>query len=167
MKTTKKKSGSKAKATKGTVRRSRSLAVATPSEGASGLAEEHLSEGARRDLAAARAQAAAPDAALDADVAAAKKARAGKKADKTKGERKPSLLTLAADVLREAGTPMDCKTMVEKVLAKGTWKTSGRTPQATLYSAVLRETQTKGDKARFRKVSRGQFELTEAGKNAL
>jgi hypothetical protein len=124
----------------------------------SALAEEKLSEGAKKALAGARAKAAAPDAALDADVAAAKNARAEKKAGKEKGERKPSLLTLAAEVLREAGTPMDCKTMVEKVLAKGSWKTSGKTPAATLYSAILREIGKVGDKARFRKTDRGHFE---------
>jgi hypothetical protein len=128
----------------------------------SALAEDKLSEGAKKALAGARAKAAAPDANLDADVEAAKKALAEKKANKAKGERKPSLLTLAADVLREAGTPMDCKTMVEKVLAKGTWKTSGKTPAATLYSAILREIGKAGDKARFRKTDRGHFESVAA-----
>jgi len=68
-----------------------------------------------------------------------------------------SLLNLAAKVLAEAGEPMTCKQMVEKVLAAGLWKTKGRTPSATLYSAILREAQTKGNAARFRKVERGKF----------
>jgi hypothetical protein len=143
---------------RGAVHKSRPLAVATPSEGGSALAEDKLSKGAKKALAGARAKAAAPDAALDADVEAAKKARTAKKAGKAKGERKPSLLTLAAEVLREAETPLDCKTMVEKVLAKGTWKTSGKTPASTLYSAILREIGKAGDKARFRKTDRGHFE---------
>ena len=147
---------------RGTVHKSRPLAVAET--GGSALAENKLSEGAKKALAGARAKAAAPDAQLDADVEAAKKTRAEKKAKAAgeKGERKPSLLTLAAEVLRESGVPMDCKTMVEKVLAKGTWKTSGRTPASTLYSAILRETKAKGDKARFRKTDRGQFEAVAA-----
>jgi hypothetical protein len=42
------------------------------------------------------------------------------------------------------------------------WRSpKGRTPAGTLYSAVLREIQTKGDKARFRKTARGQFALCE------
>ena len=69
-----------------------------------------------------------------------------------------SLLNLAAKVLAEAGQPMTCKEMVDKVLATGLWQTKGRTPAATLYSAVLREVQTKGEAARFRKVERGKFE---------
>jgi len=34
---------------------------------------------------------------------------------------------------------------------------SGRTPAATLYSAVLREINTKGTDARFVKTERGKF----------
>jgi len=79
-----------------------------------------------------------PDPELDAAVKAAEEGRRAKKAKaaKPKGERKPSLLTLAADVLKDAKTPMDCKAIVEKVLAKGTWQTKGKTPAATLYTAV-------------------------------
>ena len=62
-------------------------------------------------------------------------------------------------VLAEAGEALNCKQMVEKVMATGLWKTSGKTPAATLYSAILRECQTKGDSSRFRKADRGLFEL--------
>jgi hypothetical protein len=70
---------------------------------------------------------------------------------------RPSLLNLAAIALAEAGQPLNCKEMVEKVLATGLWQTSGKTPSATLYSAILREVTTKGEAARFRKVERGKF----------
>jgi len=135
---------------------------------ASGLAKDKLSDGVKRDLAAIDQKLATPDPKLDADVEAAKKARAEKKAKaaKPKGERRPSLLSLAAEVLAEAKTPMDCKSIVEKVLAKGTWKTSGKTPAATLYSAIIREIGKLGDKARFRKTDRGQFEAVAAGKTS-
>jgi hypothetical protein len=33
----------------------------------------------------------------------------------------------------------------------------GKTPHATLYSAILREIQVKGDAARFVKAERGKF----------
>ena len=87
--------------------------------------------------------------------------RGAKKAKATK-EPKPerhSLLNLAAKVLAEAGTALTCKEMVEKVLATGLWTTKGRTPAATLYSAILRQIQTKGDAATFRKSERGKFEI--------
>ncbi len=92
------------------------------------------------------------------------KARA-KAARKTKAprEKKPSLLDLAAEVLAKAKEPMDCKAMVAKVLATGRWQTKGATPHATLYSAVLRETQKKGKDARFKKVGRGKFVHTGKG----
>lgn len=71
---------------------------------------------------------------------------------------RPSLLNLAAKVLAEAGEPLGCQQMVERVLATGLWQTEGKTPAATLSSAILREINTRGDKTRFRKVERGKFE---------
>ena len=107
-----------------------------------------------------------PDPELDAAVKPAEEGRRAKKAKaaKPKGERKPGFLTLAADVLKDAKAPMDCKAIVEKVLAKGTWHTKGKTPAATLYSAIIREIAVKGKESRFRKVDRGQFEFSAAGK---
>jgi len=51
--------------------------------------------------------------------------------------------------------------MVERMLAKGLWKTNGKTPAATIYAAIIREIAKAGDKARFRKVERGKFELAK------
>ncbi len=45
---------------------------------------------------------------------------------------------------------MNTKAMVEKMEAKGYWKSpGGKTPSTTLYGAILREIQTKGSEARF------------------
>ena len=68
-------------------------------------------------------------------------------------------LDAAAKVLAEAGGPLGCKEMVERMLTKGLWKTSGKTPAATIYAAIIREIAKKGKDARFRKVDRGRFEL--------
>jgi hypothetical protein len=54
---------------------------------------------------------------------------------------------------------MNCKEMMETMLAKGLWQTGGKTPAATLASAIIREIATKGEKARFRKTGRGQFDF--------
>jgi hypothetical protein len=44
--------------------------------------------------------------------------------------------------------------------AKGYWKSpGGKTPWATLYSALAREIAVKGDASRFRKTDRGKFTL--------
>ena len=79
---------------------------------------------------------------------------------KPKG-RGTSGLDAAAQVLKASGKPMRCKDIVETMLAEGTWKTGGKTPAATIYSAILREIQTKGSKARFKKSDRGLFTLSQ------
>ena len=77
-------------------------------------------------------------------------------ADKKK---RMSGLDAAAQVLKDAKEPLTTKEMVERMLAKGLWQTGGKTPAATIYSAILREITTKGKDARFRKAERGKFEL--------
>jgi hypothetical protein len=71
---------------------------------------------------------------------------------------KLSALDAAARVLQEAGTPLSCQEMITAMAEKGYWSSpQGRTPSATLYSAILRELKTKGAAARFRKTDRGRF----------
>jgi len=79
-----------------------------------------------------------------------------------KAERKDgtmSGLDAAAKVLADAGEPLGCKTIVERAIEKGYWKTGGKTPSATVYAAILREIQKKGDASRFAKADRGMFTL--------
>ena len=92
---------------------------------------------------------------------AADKEKRQAKGDKPAKQRKPSGLDAAAQVLAEAGEPMGCKDMVERMLAKGLWQTGGKTPSATIYAAIIREIATKGDASRFRKTDRGRFELAK------
>jgi hypothetical protein len=79
----------------------------------------------------------------------------------TKPDAKPkrlSALDAAAELLAETGEPMTCKAMVEAMAQKGLWTSpAGKTPVATLYSAILRELATKGEDARFKRAERGQF----------
>ena len=81
------------------------------------------------------------------------------KHDSGKKAKGMSGLDAAAKVLADAGEPLGCKTIVERMLAKGLWQTKGKTPAATIYAAIIREIATKGADARFRKVDRGRFEL--------
>ena len=75
-------------------------------------------------------------------------------------EKRVGLVDAAIMVLHEAGNkPMNVKEIVEAVLAKKLWSTTGKTPAATLYSCILREIQKKGNESRFKKVERGQFAL--------
>ncbi len=88
---------------------------------------------------------------------------------KAAGEPKPkrvSALDAAAQVLAQAGRPMRVKEIIAAVTEQGLWSSpNGKTPEATLYAAILREISTKGDAARFRKVERGQFEHTAVAGN--
>ena len=74
--------------------------------------------------------------------------------------RGPSGLDLAAKILAEAGEPLHARAIARLAIAAG-WKTSGRTPHATLYAAMTREIVAKGDDARFKKVGRGLFEAAK------
>src|SRR5262245_55078429 len=88
---------------------------------------------------------------------AAKESKVAKTAEPSK---KLSALDAAARVLGESGQPMNCQEMIEAMAAKGYWSSpGGKTPGATLYSAILRELKVRGADARFRKTERGKFTL--------
>jgi len=72
-----------------------------------------------------------------------------------------SLLDAAVHLLARAEGPMQCKDLVEQARAQGLWapRRGGKTPDRTLYAAILREITSKGDAARFRKAERGRFAL--------
>ena len=93
--------------------------------------------------------------------AAEPKAKTEPKAKKEKPAKaagKMSALDAAVKVLGEAAAPMTTKAMIEGMAAKGYWTSpGGKTPSATLYAAILREINTKGDEARFTKTDRGLF----------
>ena len=99
-----------------------------------------------------RAAKGAKKAADPSNDATSKKERTG---SKTGG------LSAAVRVLQEANEPLNCKNMVNLMLGKGYWKTDGKTPSATIYSAILREIKEKGADARFRKTERGKFTLVK------
>ena len=92
-------------------------------------------------------RAAAKPAAIKATEAKAKPA-----APNAEGKSKLSLLSAAAAVLAESDEPLNCKRMIELAKERGLWTPgAGKTPEQTLYSAIMREIKDKGDAARFRK----------------
>ena len=103
-------------------------------------------------------------------AAKGKKAKAPKapKPAKAKAPRRMSALDAAAKVLAGSDAPMRAKEMIAAMQAKGLWKSpGGKTPEATLYAAIIREVAAKGSKARFKKQERGVFVATaHAGKEA-
>jgi len=94
-----------------------------------------------------------------------KSAKAPKAASAKKAKAKPatngkklSALDAAAQVLAASKEPMNAKQMIEAMATKGLWTSpGGKTPWATLYSAIAREVATKGKDARFKKADRGNF----------
>ncbi len=78
-----------------------------------------------------------------------------------------SLLDAAAKVLTDASQPLTTKQMIELITTRGLWSSpNGKTPSATLYSAILRELKIKADEARFAKVERGQFTVNDRQQGA-
>jgi HB1, ASXL, restriction endonuclease HTH domain len=95
-------------------------------------------------------------------IKAAKDAPAKKaKAIKPKAETKPkklSAIDAAAQLLAASKEPMGCKELIDAMAAKGLWTSpGGKTPERTLYSALLREIKVKGKESRFVKTERGRF----------
>ena len=90
-----------------------------------------------------------------------KTTKATKKNSKPKDRRKAgemSALDAAAKVLTEAKAPMTTKEMIEAMATKGYWTSpGGKTPHATVYSAIIREIAAKGRESRFKKHERGVF----------
>lgn len=102
----------------------------------------------------APAKKAAPKEASTAKPAAKKTKAAASSAD----GKKLSAIDAAAKVLATAKKPMNSKELIEAMAAKKLWTSpGGKTPHATLYSAILREITTKGKDARFKKAERGKF----------
>jgi hypothetical protein len=84
--------------------------------------------------------------------------KGNKKGKKQPKPMKMSALNAAAKVLADAGTPMNCQEMIDAMAKAKLWSSpNGQTPAATLYSAILREINTKGKDARFTKTERGKF----------
>ena len=81
-----------------------------------------------------------------------------KKTATKKSDTKMSAIDAAAKVLGDSKEPLNTKAMIAEMEAKKYWTSpGGKTPHATLYSAILREIQTKGKNARFMKAERGKF----------
>jgi len=52
---------------------------------------------------------------------------------------------------------MEVKPLVEIMVQKGHWTSSGRTPAATIYSGVIRKIASKKNDSRFKKTGPGLF----------
>jgi hypothetical protein len=119
-----------------------------------------VTEADAREAVAAAVASDGPVAAATAETKPAKKTRAKKAAAEPKPKR-VSAIDAAAEVLKDAPAPMRAKDLIEAMAARGLWTSpNGKTPEATLYAAMLREINqavADGKVSRFRKVERGLF----------
>jgi hypothetical protein len=150
----KKKNTTKSSKTKKSGEALRKDALGTVQKNLEAIDAKERGDGAKKagrmSKSAARAEGAAK-----VKAATAGKAKTPKPAKSAK-ERRPSGLDLAANVLAASKEPLTAKAIAERTIAVG-WKTSGRTPHATLYAAIIREIAAKGNMARFKKTDRGLF----------
>jgi hypothetical protein len=122
-------------------------------ETTAGASEEMAATDATPDVAGETAAPTTDGTTAEASPAAKEKKGKAKREPKPK---KVSALDAAARVLAEEGKPMTTKEMIDAMAAKGYWTSpGGQTPQATLYSAILRE--LKSAEPRFKKTERGKF----------
>ena len=113
-----------------------------------------------------KANTAAIAAATKGKRGAGKKTTAEPKARPAKAPKpkRVSALDAAAMVLAVSEVPMRATEMIAAMRTKGLWTSpGGKTPEATLYAAIIREIAAKGTAARFKKHERGVF---VAGKGA-
>ena len=76
-------------------------------------------------------------------------------------EKKMSMLDAAVETLKGTSLPMSAKEMIAAMEEKGLWKSpSGKTPENSLSSAILRETKFK-ENPRFKKAEKGRFAINE------
>lgn len=93
-----------------------------------------------------------------AEAPAEKKAAPERKPAAPAGERKLSLVNAAAAVLERSDEPMTVRRMIDAAKEQKLWEPgAGKTPEQTLYSAIMREIKAKGDASRFVKDARGHF----------
>ncbi|WP_146572754.1 winged helix-turn-helix domain-containing protein [Botrimarina hoheduenensis] len=95
-----------------------------------------------------------------ATKAAAKKASPKKAATPAAPTKQRSLLEAAYIALQRFAAPMTTQQIIEAVTDQKLWTSpGGKTPDRTLYSALVREIAAKGADARFQKVEKGKFAL--------
>ncbi|WP_197231204.1 winged helix-turn-helix domain-containing protein [Novipirellula artificiosorum] len=112
---------------------------------------------AQRLLGSARQTPAVESAEPSTPTRAVKRVKKAKATNVDHGEKKLSCVKAALQVLADSPGPMNAQEMIAAMTEAGLWESpGGKTPHATLYSAILREMK-KGDESRFIKTERGRF----------
>ena len=69
------------------------------------------------------------------------------------------LKSAIVEVLAREGSPLHSTTITERVLAEGLWKTTGKTPTATVAAVLYRDIKKYGAASRFLQTGRNRFFL--------
>lgn len=152
--TTKKPSGKKPAPKKASTDKARKAAIKEIDERLSGDKQDHEVPSAKEVTNNARLAAHAAKRAPKA-ATTRKNATDAARANVVRDKR-PSGLDLAAQALAKSKEPLGAKDLAERAIKLG-WQTKGKTPEATLYSAITREIKAKGDTSRFVKTGKGLF----------
>jgi len=70
----------------------------------------------------------------------------------------------AAEILKEAGKPLNAKEIAERIIAAGLWQSKGKTPDATVGARLYSDIKKKGGKSPFVKVGAQTFALRDSFK---
>ena len=76
------------------------------------------------------------------------------------------LLKAIEDVLKSAHQPLHVGVIAEKVISGGLWKSSGKTPEATISARLYSDIKKKGEASAFVKVSPQAFALRDSSMEA-
>lgn len=72
----------------------------------------------------------------------------------------------AADVLAAAGEPLHYREITQRILDRGLWVTSGKTPEATVNAQIATEISENGSGSRFVRTAPGTFALNDGEHDA-
>lgn len=95
-----------------------------------------------------------------------RKPRTGTSTRQTRSATRKAVLTgldAVAVVLREAARPLSAKEAAQAAIARRLWSSDGRTPDRTIYAALIRDIRALGPRSRFRRRGRGTFGLAKSG----
>ena len=73
----------------------------------------------------------------------------------------------AYEALREAGEPLRARAIAERSIARGLWKTKGKTPWNTVARDIQADIKENGERSRFLQVAPGTFMLNPAAAESL
>ena len=68
-------------------------------------------------------------------------------------------MSAVSQVLHEATEPLHYEEITRRILDRGLWQTSGKTPAATVNAQLAMDIKRKGADSRFRRTGRGMFSL--------